>query len=86
MAWSDLIGQSDAIATMRAAAEGDGLTHSWLITGPPGSGKTYTGARLIAALERDSASQSLVLEKELGATRIAGGDEFDVPAWKWPAR
>src|ERR1700754_1955691 len=43
-------------------------------------------ARLIAALERDSASQSLVLEKELGATRVAGGDEFDVPAWKWPAR
>jgi predicted ATPase len=43
-------------------------------------------ARLIAALERDSASQSLVLEKELGATRVAGSDRFDAPAWKWPAR
>ncbi|MFC0397056.1 AAA family ATPase [Paraburkholderia rhizosphaerae] len=43
-------------------------------------------ARLIASLERESGSQSLVLEKELGATRIAGGDELDVPAWKWPAR
>jgi predicted ATPase len=43
-------------------------------------------ARLIAALERESDSQSLVLEKELGATRIAGSDELDIPAWKWPAR
>ncbi|HVE08247.1 MAG TPA: AAA family ATPase [Paraburkholderia sp.] len=43
-------------------------------------------ARLIAALERDSASQSLVLEKELGVTRVAGSDRFDAPAWKWPAR
>jgi predicted ATPase len=43
-------------------------------------------ARLIAALERDSGSHSLVLEKELGATRIAGSDELDIPAWKWPAR
>jgi predicted ATPase len=43
-------------------------------------------ARLIASLERESGSQSLVLEKELGATRIADGDALDVPAWKWPAR
>jgi predicted ATPase len=43
-------------------------------------------ARLIAALEQESESQSLVLEKELGATRMVGSDQFDVPAWKWPAR
>jgi predicted ATPase len=43
-------------------------------------------ARLIAALERDSGSHSLVLEKQLGATRLAGLDDRDVPAWKWPAR
>jgi predicted ATPase len=43
-------------------------------------------ARLIAALERDEASQSIVLEKQFGATRIADADDRDLPAWKWPTR
>ncbi|MGF6771440.1 putative ATPase [Paraburkholderia sp. GAS199] len=43
-------------------------------------------ARLIAALEREPDSQSIVLEKHFGATRIADADERDLPAWKWPAR
>jgi DNA polymerase-3 subunit delta' len=42
--WSELAGQPEAIATFRAAADrtGDGraMTHSWLITGPPGSGRS----------------------------------------------
>ncbi|WP_233830105.1 AAA family ATPase [Paraburkholderia sp. ZP32-5] len=42
--------------------------------------------RLIAALERETASQSIVLDKQLGATRIVGDDELDIPAWKWSAR
>jgi predicted ATPase len=43
-------------------------------------------ARLIAALERQEASQSIVLEKQFGATRIADADDRDLPAWKWPTR
>jgi predicted ATPase len=43
-------------------------------------------ARLIAALEREEASQSIVLEKHFGATRIAAADERELPAWKWPSR
>lgn len=43
-------------------------------------------ARLIAALEREDGSQSIVLEKQLGATRIAGADALDMPPWKWPSR
>ncbi|MFM0222301.1 AAA family ATPase [Paraburkholderia dipogonis] len=43
-------------------------------------------ARLIAALEREEASQSIVLEKQFGATRITDADDRDLPAWKWPAR
>jgi predicted ATPase len=43
-------------------------------------------ARLIAALEREGGSQSIVLEKQLGATRIVGADELDLPPWKWPSR
>jgi len=27
-----------------------------------------------------------VLEKQLGATRIAGADALDLPPWKWPSR
>ncbi|RDU96651.1 AAA family ATPase [Trinickia dinghuensis] len=42
--------------------------------------------RLIAALERENGSQSIVLEKQLGATRIVDVDDLDIPAWKWSAR
>ncbi|HEY2022641.1 AAA family ATPase [Paraburkholderia sp.] len=42
--------------------------------------------RLIAALEREAASQSIVLDKQLGATHITGADELDIPAWKWSAQ
>ena len=38
--WDELTGQKEAIAAVRAAAAGDGLAHSWLITGPPGSGRS----------------------------------------------
>src|SRR6185436_7049837 len=41
-------------------------------------------SRLIAALEEDRDCHSLVLEKDLGETRLA--NDPDVPAWKWPSR
>jgi DNA polymerase-3 subunit delta' len=51
MAWDDLTGQAEAIATMRAAAAADeGMTHSWLITGPPGSGRSILAYAFAAAL------------------------------------
>jgi predicted ATPase len=43
-------------------------------------------SRLIAALEREPRSHSIVLEKVLGETKIADADDFDVPPWKWPSR
>lgn len=43
-------------------------------------------ARLITALEREEASESIVLEKHFGATRIADAEERELPAWKWPSR
>ncbi|WP_322008989.1 AAA family ATPase [Paraburkholderia sp. J12] len=42
--------------------------------------------RLVAALEREAKSQSIVLERKLGATALADADALDVPPWKWPAR
>jgi len=43
-------------------------------------------ARLVAALERESASQSIVLERRLGATGFAEPEALDVPPWKWRPR
>lgn len=50
MSWDDLTGQAEAVATLKAAAAGEGLTHSWLITGPPGSGRSVIASAFAAAL------------------------------------
>jgi len=42
--------------------------------------------RLVAALEREAHSRSIVLERKLGATALADADALDLPPWKWPAR
>lgn len=53
--WQELIGQQDAIDVLRAAAAarpGDAsvMTHSWLLTGPPGSGRSNLAFAFAAAL------------------------------------
>ncbi|MGO3885727.1 MAG: DNA polymerase III subunit delta' [Mycetocola sp.] len=54
--WDDVIGQADAVATLRAAAEATpddphaGMTHAWLITVPPGSGRSTIAYAFAAAL------------------------------------
>lgn len=59
--WDDLTGQAEAIAVFRAAAASsvagastavgeNGMTHSWLITGPPGSGRSNLAFAFAAAL------------------------------------
>ncbi|WP_423918599.1 DNA polymerase III subunit delta' [Frigoribacterium sp. 2-23] len=56
--WDNLTGQQDAIATLRAAASTDpgnsAMTHSWLITGPPGSGRSNLAYAFAAALLGDN--------------------------------
>lgn len=48
-AWADVVGQEAAVAQFRRAASPDGdLAQAWLITGPPGSGRS-TAARAFAA-------------------------------------
>ncbi len=51
--WADLVGQDDAVATLRAAVAGDShaMTHAWLITGPPGSGRSNAAKAFAAALQ-----------------------------------
>ncbi|MFP6559004.1 AAA family ATPase [Paraburkholderia sp. B3] len=43
-------------------------------------------ARLVAALEREEGSRSIVLERKLGATALADAEALDLPPWKWPSR
>lgn len=47
--WRHVVGQEDAVATLSAAAtDPTQMTHAWLLTGPPGSGRS-TAARAFAA-------------------------------------
>ncbi len=53
--WSELTGQEPAIGVFRTAAESAGagshqMTHSWLITGPPGSGRSNLAYAFATAL------------------------------------
>ncbi len=58
--FSDVIGQPEAVAVLRtavAASHGDtdvpvaAMTHAWLFTGPPGSGRSVAARAFAAALE-----------------------------------
>ncbi len=48
--WSTLVGQSAAIETLQRAVSGQGMTHAWLFTGPPGSGRSNAAIAFAAAL------------------------------------
>jgi DNA polymerase-3 subunit delta' len=50
--WDDVIGQESAVATLsRAVAEPGAMTHAWLLTGPPGSGRSVAARAFAAALQ-----------------------------------
>ncbi|WP_206447401.1 DNA polymerase III subunit delta' [Agrococcus sp. KRD186] len=50
--WSEIVGQTDAVAQLqRAASDAPGsTTHAWLLTGPPGSGRSNLAYAFAAAL------------------------------------
>ncbi len=49
--WDSLVGQKVAIAALATAAGGHGMSHAWLFTGPPGSGRSNAAIAFAAALE-----------------------------------
>jgi len=50
--WRDVIGQDSAVATLhRAATDPASMTHAWLLTGPPGSGRSVAARAFAAALQ-----------------------------------
>ncbi|WP_066521901.1 DNA polymerase III subunit delta' [Curtobacterium ammoniigenes] len=70
--WDGLTGQEEAVATLRAAAEsadGSGtMTHSWLITGPPGSGRSTVARAFAAALVGSGPNDDRTLQQVLAGT------------------
>ncbi|MET3206191.1 MULTISPECIES: DNA polymerase III subunit delta' [unclassified Arthrobacter] len=51
--WDDLQGQPAVVEQLRQASRGEGLTHAWLFTGPPGSGRSNAAKAFAAALNCD---------------------------------
>jgi DNA polymerase-3 subunit delta' len=61
--FADLVGQDDAVRTLRAAVasaaalvrsgtgDAGAMTHAWIFTGPPGSGRSVAARALAAALQ-----------------------------------
>ncbi|HZZ50841.1 MAG TPA: DNA polymerase III subunit delta' [Pseudonocardia sp.] len=50
--WTDVVGQNRAIAELSAAvADPAAMTHAWLFTGPPGSGRSVAAKAFAAALQ-----------------------------------
>ncbi len=54
--WTDLVGQEPVVEVLKdavASAGGDGrsMTHAWLFTGPPGSGRSNAAGAFAAALQ-----------------------------------
>ena len=62
--WDDLVGQEPVVGVLQRAVAGArarlagesgaataGMTHAWLVTGPPGSGRSNAGRAFAAALE-----------------------------------
>jgi DNA polymerase-3 subunit delta' len=49
--WSTLVGQQNAVGTLQRAVAGHGMTHAWLFTGPPGSGRSNAAIAFAAALQ-----------------------------------
>ena len=49
--WDDLVSQSGVIDVLRTAVGGHGMSHAWLFTGPPGSGRSNAAIAFAAALQ-----------------------------------
>lgn len=50
--WDDVVGQSAAVTELSAAAQDSAaMTHAWLFTGPPGSGRSVAARAFAAALQ-----------------------------------
>ncbi len=49
--WDSLVGQRHVVETLARPSAGQGMTHAWLFTGPPGSGRSNAALAFAAALQ-----------------------------------
>ncbi len=58
--WAELIGQQSAVQVLQRAVAGNAnaMSHAWLITGPPGSGRSNAARAFAAALQCPSESMA----------------------------
>ncbi|WP_029267259.1 MULTISPECIES: DNA polymerase III subunit delta' [unclassified Microbacterium] len=67
--WADVWGQDAAVDTLRAAAsDPSALSHAWLITGPPGSGRSTLAYAFAAALIADRPDDENAMRQVLAGT------------------
>jgi len=68
--FDSLVGQDEVVAQLLAAAQGHGMTHAWLFTGPPGSGRSVAARAFGAALQCPDAGcgQCEACHQALGGT------------------
>ena len=72
--WGEVWAQEDAVATLRAAADDPAdLAHAWLITGPPGSGRSTLAHAFAAALIAEP-------DDERAMRQVLGGTHPDLTA------
>src|SRR5690606_15715717 len=67
--WTDVWGQPDAVEALRSAASDPvSLSHAWLITGPPGSGRSTLAYAFAAALIADGPEDEQTMRQVLAGT------------------
>src|SRR3978361_250727 len=71
--WDELTGQAEAIdvftAAAAAGATGSAMTHAWLITGPPGSGRSNLAYAFATALLSRNDEDLEATERQVGARK-----------------
>ncbi|GIG37487.1 DNA polymerase III subunit delta' [Cellulomonas pakistanensis] len=72
--WDDVVGQDPAVAVLReAVADPSRMTHAWLLTGPPGSGRSNAARAFAAALQDPSGDP-----RSPGCATVLAGTHPDV--------
>ncbi len=88
--WGDVVGQPEAVAVLSAAAEAaasivaggspapGAMTHAWLFTGPPGSGRSVAARAFAAALQCTAADDRPGCGSCAGCHTALAGTHADV--------